>query len=141
MATYLDFRYKQGEKMSVTCQRIKLAFSDLMWGTDGILVQFEMVLLCWDISCLQVTTFLYVNDNAASLHNASSVVEFRRWWVLKSKVFAQKSTCSKEILIPTSLIPLWFSVASKNQIFKSWLFCSYIIYVAKFKISGKKWVE
>ena len=33
----------------------------------------------------------------------SSVVEFQRWWVLKSKLFAQKSTCSKEILIPTTL--------------------------------------
>ena len=33
----------------------------------------------------------------------SSVVEFQRWWVLKSKLFAQESTCSKEILMPTSL--------------------------------------
>ena len=32
--------------------------------------------------------------------NISSVVEFQRWWVLKSKLFAQESTCSKEILIP-----------------------------------------
>ena len=36
--------------------------------------------------------------------SVSSVVEFQRWWVLKSKIFvAQKSTCSKEILIPTTL--------------------------------------
>ena len=35
--------------------------------------------------------------------NISSVMEFQRWWVLKSKLFAQKSTCSKEILIPTTL--------------------------------------
>ena len=35
--------------------------------------------------------------------NISSVVEFQRWWVLKSKLFVQKSTCSKEILIPTTL--------------------------------------
>ena len=35
--------------------------------------------------------------------NISSVVEFQRWWVLKSKLFAQESTCSKESLIPTSL--------------------------------------
>ena len=35
--------------------------------------------------------------------NISSVVEFQRWWVLKRKLFAQKSTCSKEILIPTTL--------------------------------------
>ena len=35
--------------------------------------------------------------------NISSVVKFQRWWVLKSKLFAQESTCSKEILIPTTL--------------------------------------
>ena len=34
--------------------------------------------------------------------NVSSVVEFQRWWVLKSKLFAQESTCSKEILTSTS---------------------------------------
>ena len=33
--------------------------------------------------------------------NISLVVEFQRWWALKSKIFAQESTCSKEILIPT----------------------------------------
>ena len=35
--------------------------------------------------------------------NISSVVEFKRWWVLKSKFFAQESTCSMEILILTTL--------------------------------------
>ena len=35
--------------------------------------------------------------------SVSSVVEFQRWWVLKSKVFVQESTCSKEILIPSTL--------------------------------------
>ena len=42
--------------------------------------------------------------------NISSVVEFQRWWVLKSKLFVQESTCSKEILILTSLNHLWFLV-------------------------------
>ena len=42
--------------------------------------------------------------------NVSSVVEFQRWWVLKSKTFAQESTCSKEILIPSTLNYLWSSV-------------------------------
>jgi hypothetical protein len=42
--------------------------------------------------------------------NVSSVVAFQRWWVLNSKLFAQESTCSKEILISTSLNHLWFSV-------------------------------
>ena len=43
-----------------------------------------------------------------SICNVSSVVEFQRWWVLK--LFAQESTCSKEILISTSLNHLWFLV-------------------------------
>ena len=38
---------------------------------------------------------------AGVLSNISSVVEFQRWRVLKRKLFAQESTCSKEILIPT----------------------------------------
>ena len=42
--------------------------------------------------------------------NVSSVVEFQRWWVLKIKLFAQESTCSKEILIPTTLNQLLFLV-------------------------------
>ena len=32
------------------------------------------------------------------LINISSVVEFQRWWVLKSKLFAQKSTCHQKFL-------------------------------------------
>ena len=30
------------------------------------------------------------------IHNISSVVEFKRWWVLKSKIFSQESTYFKE---------------------------------------------
>ena len=41
--------------------------------------------------------------------NIRSVVEFQRWWVLKSKLFAKKSTCSEEIFIPTALNHLRFS--------------------------------
>ena len=47
--------------------------------------------------------------------NISSVVEFQRWWVLKSKLFAQESTCLKEILISTSLNHLWFSVVGVKK--------------------------
>ena len=57
------------------------------------------------------------NSSLVAIFNISSVVEFQRWWVLKSKVFAQKSTWSKENLIPTTLNHLWFSVVSKNQSF------------------------
>ena len=45
--------------------------------------------------------------------NISVVVEFQRCWVLKSKVFAQKSTWSNENLLIT-LNHLWFSVVSKK---------------------------
>ena len=31
------------------------------------------------------------------LHNISLVVEFQRWWVLKSKLFGQESTCHQGI--------------------------------------------
>ena len=73
--------------------------------------------------------------------NISSVVEFQRSWVLKSKILAQESKCSKEILIPTTLNYLWSSVVSKNQSFQSWFSCSYTIFGAKFEISGTNWVE
>ena len=44
---------------------------------------------------------------------------FQRWWVLKSKLFAQKSTCSKEILIPASLNYVLMILSSLST--KSWL--------------------
>ena len=33
------------------------------------------------------------------VNNISLVVEFYRWWVLKSKIFGQKSKYSKEIVV------------------------------------------
>ena len=70
--------------------------------------------------CFLVVIWLSL-DHSHSLHdmyiNISSVVDFQRWWVLKSKLFAQESTCSKEILITTTLNHLWSSVVSKNQSF------------------------
>ena len=43
--------------------------------------------------------------------NVNSVVEFQRWLVLKSKLFAQESTYStREILILNSLNYLWSSL-------------------------------
>ena len=44
------------------------------------------------------------------ISNVSLVVEFQRWWALKSKLFAKESTCWMEILIPTTLNYLWYSV-------------------------------
>ena len=42
--------------------------------------------------------FHWINETNLSWHHAmqvniSSVVEFQRWWVLKSKLFGQESTC------------------------------------------------
>ena len=37
-----------------------------------------------------------IKSNKSMLLNISSVVEFQTWSVLKSKIFAQESTCSKE---------------------------------------------
>ena len=42
------------------------------------------------ISYINITTNVCVQY-------VSSIVEFWRWWVLKCKIFAQESTCSKEI--------------------------------------------
>ena len=33
------------------------------------------------------------NGHVLADYNISSVVEFQRWWVLKSKLFGQESTC------------------------------------------------
>ena len=52
--------------------------------------------------------------------NISSVLEFQRWWVLKSKLFAQESRCSKETLNTKYFEPLMiFSRGSfKNYVDK-----------------------
>ena len=68
--------------------------------------------LCYNISEYwgQWTLVYYFYPMYNVYYNISSVVEFQRWWVLKRKIFAQESTCSKKILIPTTLNYLWFSV-------------------------------
>ena len=39
-------------------------------------------------------TYFYTDEILRLLYtNISSVVEFQRWWVLKSKLFGQESTC------------------------------------------------
>ena len=73
--------------------------------------------------------------NAVSFHkrmyiNISSVVEFQRWWVLKSKLFGQESTCHqgkifKKILwvmtvcqkVPKLYFQSQFWMSKINQIF------------------------
>ena len=83
-----------------------------------VYIYSTLVLLCRSI---YVRSRLYLdNQNSITMeccNNISLVVEFQRWWVLKSKIFAQESSCSKEILILTTLNYLWSWVATKNQSF------------------------
>ena len=66
--------------------------------------------------------------------NISSLVEFQRWWVLKSKIFAQESTCSKE-----KKFCRWMTVHRKVPIlyFESRFFMSKIVEIKKKKKSFK----
>ena len=53
----------------------------------------------------------------------SSVVEFQRWWVLKSKVFGQESTYSKEIVVFYEYNELWFVKKCQNHTFNVDFLC------------------
>ena len=50
--------------------------------------------------------------------NISSVVEFKRWWVLKSKIFGEESTYSREIFFKKFVDELWFIKKCQNCTFK-----------------------
>ena len=50
--------------------------------------------------------------------NISSVVESKRWWVLKYNIFAQESTCTKEIVLKQSCNDLWCVKKCQNCTFK-----------------------
>ena len=57
--------------------------------------------------------------NLRDMHNnISSVVEFQRWWVLKSKIFSQESTYSREIFFKKSVDEFWFIKKCQNCTFK-----------------------
>ena len=47
----------------------------------------------------QVITFNGIMPIHIKYRIISSVVEFKRWWVLKWKIFAQESTSSKEHVV------------------------------------------
>ena len=55
--------------------------------------------------------------------NISSVVEIQRWWVLKSKVFGQESTSSKEIVVFYEYNELRFVKKCQNCTFKVDFLC------------------
>ena len=48
--------------------------------------------------------------------NVSSVVEFQRWWVLKSKIFGQESTYSKDF---------FFKSVNELRFIKKWQNCTF----------------
>ena len=71
-----------------------------------------------------VQTFLEFKNAWLGLQfNVSSVVAFQGWWVLKNKLCAQESTCSKEILISTSMNPSSIYSWSIGHILEHKLFC------------------
>ena len=57
------------------------------------------------------------------LINIKWVVELQRWLVLKSKIFGQESTYSKEILFRKSFDDLGFVKKCQNRIFKVNFWC------------------
>ena len=84
----------------------------------------------WLDSLVQSTTYHYRHYSwpisrppRRIKNNVSSVVEFKRWWVLKCKLFAQESTCSKEILLKQSYDELWFVKKCQNCTFKVNFLC------------------
>ena len=65
------------------------------WWHLGAIVRFVVLLLqasVWFMS-FQEFSYLKVVYSICMCINVSSVVEFKRWWVLKCKIFAQESTC------------------------------------------------
>ena len=52
-------------------------------------------------------------------NNVSSVVEFQRWWVIKCKIFAQESTCSKEFFYNNPTMNYGSSKSDKIVLSKS----------------------
>ena len=69
-----------------------------------------MVTILSPLGVLVQKTGIVLSYTVWLLNSVSSVVEFTIWWVLKSKHFAQESTCWEGILIPTTLNYLWYSV-------------------------------
>ena len=52
------------------------------------------------------------------IHHIRSVVEFQRWWVLKSKLFGHESTYSKDFFFFKSINELRFIKNCQNHTFK-----------------------
>ena len=64
-------------------------------------------------------TLMKINQQISwVLSSVSLVVEFKRWWVLKRKIFGQESTYSREIIFKKSVAKLWFIKMCQNCTFK-----------------------
>ena len=68
-------------------------------------------------------------------NNIRSVVEFQRLWVLKSKVFGQESTYSKDIVVFYEYNELRFVKKCQNRTFKIDFLCQKSTELKKKKIS------
>ena len=56
-------------------------------------------------------------------YSVSMVFQFLRWWVIKSKIFGQKSTCSKEIVVFCEYSTMNISLSKSDKIVLSkWIF-------------------
>ena len=71
------------------------------------------------VSCLFLWAKKYKIRVAGQKFNISSVVEFQRWWVLKSKIFGQESTYSKEFFWKNPLMNYGSSKSAKIVLSKS----------------------
>ena len=77
----------------------------------------------WPLKCssksLQIHRLIEALVLRSNNFKCSSIVEFSRWWVLKCKIFAQESICSKE----SFLKQLWFIKICQNLTFKVNFLC------------------
>ena len=69
--------------------------------------------------------------------NISSLVKFKRWWVLKSKLFGQESASSKEFFFFKSFDGLRFVKKCQNRTFKVNFLCQKSTEFFQKKISSK----
>ena len=107
-------------------------FASSLWKSDSNYGVAWMELNSYDYHCFQLkVTLIFFLANVPTkedhlkaivllgeYYNISSIVEFQRWWVLKCKIFAQESTCPKDIVLKQSSNELWFIKKCWNYTFK-----------------------
>ena len=98
VVTYRRCMVKKRFSFRTVCYRLLPRFSALLAPIMGLMTLFSrgsvsMPTLNTTISGLVVTAHAVIAPVTQRPTNISSVVEFQRWWVLKSKLFGQESTC------------------------------------------------